>query len=101
MDIIKFNSLKSYSNPEEVIKKAYLYFGEHIPIYISSKPTKKYMLQNPDGKMVHFGQMNYEDFTKHKDPKRQELYLKRTANIKGKWQNDKYSPNNLSRNILW
>lgn len=101
MDYTKFKQLLNYSNPEEVIRKSKIYFNEDIPIYISSKPTKKYMVQNPNGKMVHFGQMGYEDFTKHKDTKRQQAYLNRTSNIKGKWRNDKYSPNNLSRNILW
>jgi hypothetical protein len=45
--------------------------------------------------------MGYEDFTKHKDDKRRENYLKRTTNIPGNWKDNKYSPNNLSRNILW
>jgi hypothetical protein len=45
--------------------------------------------------------MFYEDFTKHKDEKRRENYLKRTANIRGKWKDDPYSKNNLSRCLLW
>lgn len=101
MDYTKFKQLLNFSNPEEVIRKSKIYFNEDIPIYISSKPDKKYMIQKPDGKMVHFGQMGYEDYTKHNNLKRQQLYLKRTSNIKGNWRNDKYSPNNLSRNILW
>ena len=32
-------------------------------------------------KWVHFGQMGYEDFTKHKDLKRREKYLTRTAKM--------------------
>ena len=52
-------------------------------------------------KWIYFGQMGYEDFTKHKDDKRRENYLKRTTNIPGNWKDNKYSPNNLSRNILW
>jgi len=59
------------------------------------------MVNKPNGGVVHFGQMGYEDFTKHKDPARRDNYLKRTANIKGDWRSDKFSPNNLSRNILW
>ena len=101
MDKVKFIELLKYSNPEEVINKGYLYFGEHIPIYISSKPTKKYMVQNPEGKLIDFGQMGYEDYTKHNDSTRQQSYLRRTANIKGNWKDNKYSPNNLSRNLLW
>jgi hypothetical protein len=45
--------------------------------------------------------MGYEDFTKHKDPIRRHNYLTRTANMKGNWKDNPYSPNNLSRNILW
>ena len=52
-------------------------------------------------KWVHFGQMGYEDFTKHNDPIRRHNYLTRTAFMRGDWKNNKYSPNNLSRNLLW
>ena len=93
--------LRKWSNPEEVIKKAEKYLGKDIPLYISSKKGKKYMVQNPQGKWVHFGALGYEDFTKHQDEKRRHNYLTRTANMRGNWKNDKYSANNLSRNILW
>jgi len=60
------------------------------------------MILNPNtNKFVYFGQMGYEDFTKHKDEKRRENYLKRTANIRGKWKENPYSKNNLSRCLLW
>lgn len=56
---------------------------------------------SPSGKLVHFGQMGYEDFTKHKDKKRRASYLRRASKIKGDWKADKFSPNNLAMNILW
>ena len=60
------------------------------------------MVLNPHtNKWVYFGQMFYEDFTKHKDEKRRENYLKRTANIRGKWKENPYSANMLARKILW
>jgi len=59
------------------------------------------MIMNPDNKYVHFGDSRYEDFTQHKNKDRQQNYLKRSSNIKGNWKNNKYSPNNLSMNILW
>jgi hypothetical protein len=60
------------------------------------------MLFNPDtGKWIYFGQMGYEDYTKHQDDKRRKSYLNRTANMRGDWRDNPYSPNNLSRNILW
>jgi len=92
----------NYSNPETVYKKAIKYLGKDIKIYFSDKPAKKYMVLNPTtNKFIYFGQMGYEDFTKHKNLKRREAYLRRTANMRGNWKNNPYSPNNLSRNILW
>ena len=59
------------------------------------------MVTRPDGKIVHFGQMGYEDFTRHKDKTRRKNYLTRSRKIRGNWKSDKYSPNNLSINLLW
>jgi len=76
--------------------------GKKIDFRISDKKDKKYMVLNPTTeKMIYFGQMGYEDFLKHQDPIRRMSYLKRTANIKGNWKDDPYSPNNLARIILW
>ena len=52
-------------------------------------------------KKVHFGHIDYQDFTKHNDLKRREAYLNRAYNIRGKWLDNKYSPNNLAINLLW
>ena len=102
MSIIDNQEIKQYSNPEVVFKKAKKYLGQDVNISISTKPEKKYMVYNPYiNKWVHFGQIGYQDFTKHKDPIRRHNYLTMTEFIKGNWRNDKYSPNNLSRNILW
>lgn len=60
------------------------------------------MVINPKtSKPVHFGQMSYEDYTKHKDDTRRKNYLTRAKAIKGKWKEDKYSPNNLAIHLLW
>ena len=94
--------LNKYSDPTIVFKKAKEYLGNDTIIKISDKPAKKYMILNPNtNKYIYFGQFGFEDFTKHKDLQRRDNYLKRTANIKGDWKDNKYSPNNLSRNILW
>jgi hypothetical protein len=95
------NPIWKYSNPLEVKKKAQAYLGKSVSIFLSTRKDKKYMIQKPNGIWVHFGQMGYEDYTKHQDNNRRKSYLLRTENIKGKWKDDKYSPNNLSRNILW
>ena len=87
-----------WSDPIEAQRKAKQYMN--LTLYLSSNSKKKYMIY--DGhKWIHFGQMGYEDFTKHKDLKRRHNYLTRTAKMKGDWKNNPLSPNNLSRNILW
>jgi len=96
------SGIEEFSNPKQVMKNAKKYLGKDVVLELSNKKDKKYMVYNPNTKKwVHFGQIGYEDFTKHKDPKRRENYLTRTANMKGDWKDDKYSPNNLSRNLLW
>jgi len=91
-----------YSNPQEVYRKAKQYLGKNVIIQFSTKPQKKYQILNPNTeKWVHFGQMGYEDFTKHKDLKRRQNYLRRTENMRGNWRENPYSPNNLSRFLLW
>ena len=93
--------ISKYSNPPQVYRLASKYLGKKAKIGLSTKKNKKYMVTRPDGKIVHFGQMGYEDFTKHQDTNRRDRYLKRATNIKGKWKDNKFSPNNLSINLLW
>ena len=96
------DSINKYSNPKIVYKNAKKYLGKDVNIQLSDKPQKKYMVLNPNtNKWVYFGQMEYEDYTKHRDEKRRENYLKRTANIRGQWQDNPYSANMISRKILW
>lgn len=97
----KYDELIQYSDPSRVYKNSLDYFGKAVPLYMSNKPTKKYMIRKPDGKYVHFGQMGYQDFTRHMDKSRQERYLKRSMAIRGNWFNDPYSPNILSIHLLW
>lgn len=90
-----------YSNPTEVYRRASKYMGKTAKIGLSTKKDKKYMITTPSGNIVHFGQMGYEDFTKHKDKKRRKNYLTRSRKIKGNWKKNKYSSNNLSIHLLW
>jgi len=94
-------SIRLYSNPTEVYRRASKYLGKTAKIGLSTKKEKKYMVVTPDGKIVHFGQMGYEDYTKHKNKTRRKNYLKRSRGIKGNWKKNKYSPNNLSIHLLW
>ena len=67
----------------------------------STRKNKKYMIMNDDHKYIHFGDLRYEDYTKHQDKDRLKNYLSRATKIKGNWRKDKYSPNQLSINLLW
>ena len=67
----------------------------------STRKNKKYMIMNDKNKLVHFGDLRYEDYTKHHDEDRLKRYLSRATKIKGNWRRDKYSPNNLAINLLW
>jgi len=97
----KNDILYTYSDPIQAQRRAHAYLGKHATIYKSTKNDKKYMICDNGGHWVHFGQLGYEDFLKHKNPIRQKNYLRRSASILGDWKDNKYSPNNLSRNILW
>lgn len=93
--------LRRYSDPKQAQRMAYKYLGKTAKIY-PAKPPKKYKIFDPiHKKWVNFGQLGYEDFTKHHDKSRRKNYLTRSAKIKGNWRSNAYSPNNLSRRILW
>lgn len=98
----KLDELKLYSNFDKAQEKAEEYLGNDAMLFTSPKPDKKYRIYDPiKCKWVDFGQMGYEDYTKHQDDKRRQRYLNRATNMKGNWRNNKYSPNNLSIHILW
>jgi hypothetical protein len=92
----KLQELKKYSNPEYVMMKANE-MGLN-PVHVSTRKDKKYMVYNKNKKLVHFGQMGYEDATKHGDKKRIANFKKR--NIKWGYA-PKYTPAWLSFWLLW
>jgi hypothetical protein len=96
----KSDSIWNISNPKTVQKRAREVYGKKATIYRSTMSRKKYYIIDPNGKKVHFGS-EMEDYTYHKDDKRRENYLKRSAGIKGDWRDNSYSANNLSRQLLW
>lgn len=93
--------IKNFSDPKEAQRKAKKYLGKNTELLLSTRKNKKYMIQSPDNKFIHFGAMGYPDFTKTKDKEKQSAYLKRATKIKGNWKANKYSPNNLAIHILW
>ncbi len=100
--VAKKDPLYKVSNPKEVQKKAFEIYGKDVIIYKSDNPKKKYqVIDRNTGKWVKFGNPDYEDFTHHLDKKRQDNYLKRALNIKGKWRDNVFSPNWLSILLLW
>ncbi len=95
-------ALHAFSNPKQAQKMAYKYLGKSAKLYPASNPVKKYRICDPKLKQwVNFGQMGYQDYTRHKNKMRRKNYLTRTTGMLGNWKDNKYSANNLSRNILW
>lgn len=101
IDIQKRDELYLYSNPIKAQKKAFTYLGRNAILYKSQNINKKYAIIDPSGKIINFGQLGYEDYTKHNDKERRKNYLTRTSGMRGNWKDNPYSANNLSRNILW
>ena len=94
--------LSLYSSPKQAQHMAYKYLGKTAKLYPARNPQKKYSIFDPiHQKWINFGQIGYQDYTKHRDLNRRKNYLTRTKFMRGDWKNNKYSANNLSRNILW
>ena len=91
-----------YSTPRTAQQKAYKYLGKTAKLYPANNPENKYKIFDPkNNKWVNFGQMGYEYYTKNHDKSRRKNYLNRTKYMRGDWKKNRYSANNLSRNILW
>jgi len=101
-NILKKDPIWKWSNPHKVQKKSFKHFGKKGLVYRSTKKDKKYQIYDDiNNRFVSFGQMGYEDYTKHRSLKRRKNYLTRTAKISGNWKKNPFSANNLSRIILW
>jgi hypothetical protein len=70
----------------------------------SDRKDKKLKVRRGD-KWIHFGHPDYEDYTTHRDPARQERYCRRASAIRngdGKLAgNDPDSPNYYAMRLLW
>ena len=98
----KIDELLKWSNPMKAQAMAEKWLGKDAELFVSLKDDKKYDVYDPiNNKWVSFGQIGYEDFTKHNDKERRQRYLNRATNMKGDWVSNPYSANNLSINILW
>jgi len=95
-------TLRKYSSPKKAQARAYSYLGHSAKLYPASRKYKKYKILDPKhNTWVNFGQLGYEDYTKHKDKSRRKNYLARSSKMNGHWRKNPYSPNNLSMHILW
>jgi len=93
------DELYLYSNPKIAQKMAYKYLGKTAKLYKSTNPKKKYMILNPHtNKWIHFGQMFFEDATKHKDM----IRIIKFKNRNKKWADAKpYTAAHSSFYFLW
>jgi hypothetical protein len=86
-----------FSDYNKVLENAKKYIKEPFYLEPSTRKNKKYMI-SINNKITHFGQMFYEDFTKHNDDRRRDLFRKRNA----RWKDSpKYSAAWLSYYLLW
>lgn len=81
-------------------------FNKPVPAPKGGKHKKMVLAKKGDEvKLVKYGHKEYEDYTQHKDPKRRENYLKRSAGIKNKsgqlTKDDVFSANHWARKDLW
>ena len=94
--------LYNVSHPDEVQVKLSKWLNQDVLLLVSPKKNKKYrVFDEKNKKFIDFGDIRFEDFTKHKDDNRRNRYLNRATNTKGDWKKNKFSPNNLSINGLW
>lgn len=98
----KYKELIKVSTPQIVYKKAKEIYGPNVDIDISPLKNKKYrILDSIKNKYVDFGDIRYQDFTKHKEEERRIRYLKRALNIRGDWAKNPFSKNWLAISLLW
>jgi len=91
----KLRRLYEVSDPEEVQRQA-MQLNLN-PVHPSSQARFKYMVFDGN-RMRHFGDMNYQDYTKHHDERRRNNFRKRNA----RWRDaPMYSPAFLSYWLLW
>jgi hypothetical protein len=94
----KISQLKQVSDINRVKKRAKEVYG--LDVLPSTKKDKKFMIKNGE-KVIHFGSILYQDYTKSHDKKKRDNYLKRATMIKGDWKDDPLSPNWLAIILLW
>ena len=84
-----------FAQAQRMLHKVY---GPNAKLYRSTKSNKKYMVYDPHGHVVHFGQKGYQDYTAHKAKARRSRFRKRNRG----WATAKrWTPAHLSYYVLW
>lgn len=83
----------------DAVKKSLIkYYGKDVTLYTSTRKDKKFMVLNPDGKRIHFGQLGYDDYHTEKDEEKRKRFLQRNA----RWKKaEKFTPAHLAYYVLW
>ena len=107
----KDNPIWLVSDPE-IVEQNYKYYklfyaplfktiknmtGQDSELLLSNRKNKKYMVFN-GFTYSHFGDLRYQDYTKHKDEARRMRYLKRFNKVD---DHNPFSPYSLSYYLLW
>jgi hypothetical protein len=82
---------------DELLSTKY-YDGGEVPLALSTRKGKKFMIKSPEGKWIHFGDINLEDYTKHQDEDRLERFLTRNRRFKDA---PVFTPAWMAYHILW
>lgn len=92
----------------KIVYRGHTFPGFNKPIDAPDGATQKKMVLAKKGdevKLVRFGLRGMQDFTQHKDSKRRENYLARSAGIRDKsgklTKDDVFSANHWARKVLW
>ena len=98
----KLLQLERVSDIRKVIENLINYLGTDYKLYVSTRYSKKYMIYDKEKqKFIHFGSIYYRDFTKTRDEKQRQRYLKRANGTRGNWRQNKLSPQMLAIHLLW
>ena len=94
----KLKKVERVSNIKKVLKNMKKY-NIASDLYISNRKNNKFCVINPNtNKKIHFGNINYQDYTYHQDKERLRKFKIRNNN----WATaPKYSASYLSYWILW
>jgi hypothetical protein len=99
----KRKQVEKVSNPDTVYHNAMILLEKYddVELDFSTRINKKYMITGSftNNKWIHFGDVHFQDFTKHKNEERRAKFLRRNAH----WIKDYdiYSPAWFSYYLLW